>query len=128
MDAIAIQTNESREVVDITKRVQTLVPKTGEGFLHLYLQHTTAALSVADLDPGTDRDILNALQAIMPDLDFRHPHDPSHTPDHIWSTIIGVSELVPYANGRLQLGTWQHVVLLEFDGPRDRHVAVATCR
>jgi len=74
--------------------------------------HTTAALTTADLDPGTDED-------------YRHPHDPEHVPDHILSALIGTSLTLIVEQGALILGTWQRVILVELDGPRQREIAVA---
>jgi len=91
----------------------------------VFVQHTTAAITTADLDPGTDKDFLDFLAAITPDKHWRHPHDPAHAPDHLLASIIGPSISVPYKDGRLLLGTWQRIILVELDGPRDRMVLVA---
>jgi secondary thiamine-phosphate synthase enzyme len=124
MKTLLKDTSSSREIVDITEVIEDEIPEDFNGVVNIFIEHTTAALSLADLDPGTDQDILDALDAIIPDLDLRHPHDPSHAPDHIWSTIIGSSVQVPVENGNLTLGTWQRIILLEFNGPRDRNVAI----
>ena len=86
--------------------------------------HTTAALTTADLDPGTDLDMLDAFEKMIPKLQYRHPHDPSHVPDHILSALIGNSLTLPVENQKLILGQWQKVVLIEFSGPRDRQIVV----
>ena len=86
--------------------------------------HTTAALATADLDPGTDADMLDAFERIIPKLNYRHPHDPEHVPDHILSTLIGTSLTLLAENAALVLGTWQRVILVELDGPRQREIAV----
>jgi len=62
----------------------------------------------------------------MMDLDYNHPHDPEHMPDHILATTIGPSVTVPVQNGELQLGQWQRIVLCEFNGPRERTVTICT--
>ncbi len=90
----------------------------------LFVKHTTACLTTADLDPGTDLDMLDAFEAIIPKLKYRHPHDPSHAPDHILSSIIGTSLALPIADGVLDLGTWQRVVMVELNGPREREVVL----
>ena len=82
-------------------------------------------MAAGDLDPGTDLDLLNALRHVLPQLSYRHPHDPSHTPDHLLSSIIGPSVAIPYQNRRLLLGTWQRVILVELDGPRQRTLHVS---
>jgi len=125
---LSIRTNRSREVVDITDEIETFLKNSSssDGILHLFLLHTTAALGIADLDPGTDLDILDALEAIMPKLKYRHPHDPEHVTEHILSTMLGVSLNVPFVKNKLILGTWQRIVLLEFSGPREREIVLTT--
>ncbi len=123
---IPIETIRRKQVKDITDTIQHLVTqeKMKDGLCHLFILHTTAALTTADLDPGTDLDMLDAFEKLMPKLQYRHPHNPEHAPDHIMSSIIGPSITVPVEDGELQLGTWQKIVLVELDGPRDRTVIV----
>ena len=123
MERLAIQTHKKREIVDITDEVrQALGAKSG--VCHLTVLHTTAALTTADLDPGTDLDMLDAFEAMIPKLRYRHPHNPEHVPDHILSALIGTSITQPVEKGQLVLGTWQRIVLVELDGPRTREVVV----
>lgn len=123
---LTIKTNKKREVVDITDRVNEEIGKKGikEGVCNLFLTHTTAALTCADLDPGTDQDYLDAFENMIPKLGYKHPHDPSHMPDHILSALIGTALTVPVENGRLVLGTWQRVVLIEFNGSKEREIVL----
>ncbi|MBI4094231.1 MAG: YjbQ family protein [Candidatus Liptonbacteria bacterium] len=146
MITLAVTTKEKKEVVDITDRVVSEIQKAGfaTGLCHLFLTHTTAALTTADLDPGTDLDMLNAFEAMIPKhansapspdgsgnanapmrIKYRHPHNPAHVPDHILSSLIGTSLLLPVRGGNLVLGDWQRVVLIEFDGPREREVRIS---
>jgi len=127
MKTITVRTRRKDEVVDITETVETHLQEMGneEGVCTLFVSHTTCALTTADLDPGTDLDFLDALRRLLPPIAYRHPHDPSHTPDHILSSMIGSSLAIPYRNRRLLLGTWQRVVLVELDGPRQRTVHIA---
>lgn len=120
------KTSEKRQIIDITDQVNEEIKKQNlkEGLCNLFLTHTTAALTTADLDPGTDQDYLDAFEAIIPKLEYRHPHDPAHTPDHVLSALIGTSLSIPVENGQLVLGTWQRVVLVEFDGPREREIVI----
>jgi secondary thiamine-phosphate synthase enzyme len=126
MQRITVQTNRARQVVDITGKLNTLISQQGlmEGLCHVFVLHTTAALSTADLDPGTDLDMLDAFTTLIPRLEYRHPHNPAHVPDHILATLLGPSVTVPVAGGQLVLGTWQRVVLFEFNGPRERQIVV----
>jgi secondary thiamine-phosphate synthase enzyme len=126
MHRLAIRTRKKREVLDITDRVEEQLAQNGasSGICHLLVMHTTAALTTADLDPGTDLDMLDAFERMIPKLEYRHPHNPAHAPDHILSALIGTSLSLPFENRKLLLGTWQRVVLIEFDGPRERDLAL----
>jgi secondary thiamine-phosphate synthase enzyme len=128
MHKLSIQTRKKREVLDITDSIERELQKkkngSGSGICHLLVLHTTAALTTADLDPGTDLDMLDAFEAMVPKLRYRHPHNPAHVPDHILSTLIGTSLSLPFEEKKLLLGTWQRVVLIELDGPRKRELAL----
>jgi secondary thiamine-phosphate synthase enzyme len=127
MQRITFKTRKKREILDITKTVESLLQKNhsqATGICNLFILHTTAALTTADLDPGTDLDMLDAFEAMIPKLRYRHPHNPEHVPDHILSALIGTSIALPFENGQLVLGTWQRIVLMELDGPRERELVV----
>jgi len=124
MQRLSIRTHKKREVLDITETVQKAL-SAESGLCHLFVLHTTAALTTADLDPGTDLDMLDAFEAMMPKLHYRHPHDPEHVPDHILSALIGTSVSIPFENKSLLLGTWQRIVLIELDGPRQRELILS---
>jgi secondary thiamine-phosphate synthase enzyme len=125
MQRLTIKTRKKRQVVDITDRLETLLERSDEsGICNLLVLHTTAALTTADLDPGTDLDMIDAFEAMMPKLKYRHPHNPEHVPDHIFSALIGTSLALPFEASKLILGTWQRVVLIEFDGPREREIVL----
>lgn len=122
---MTITTRKKKEVIDITEQIERLLEKEEDiRVCFLFIKHTTAALTTADLDPGTDLDMLDAFETIIPKLSYRHPHNPSHVPDHIMSSIIGSSVAIPISNGTLDLGTWQSVVLIELDGPREREIVI----
>ena len=123
MRRLKIKTGRKREVLDITDEIESQL--SGSGLCHLLVLHTTAALTTADLDPGTDLDMLDAFEAMIPKLRYRHPHNPAHAPDHILSALLGTSLSLPFERGKLILGTWQRVVLIELDGPRPRELALS---
>jgi secondary thiamine-phosphate synthase enzyme len=125
-----IQSKKKKEVVDITDKVDEALIKNNisSGVCIIFLKHTSAAITTADLDPGTDLDYLDAFDAIVPKLNYRHPHDPSHVGDHILSAFIGNSLTIPIQNGRLDLGTWQRVVMIEFSGPREREINITVIK
>jgi len=127
MHRLKITTHRKRQVIDITGEVESLLRRNfapESGVCHLVVLHTTAALTTADLDPGTDLDMLDAFERMVPRLNYRHPHDPDHVPDHILSALIGTTVSLLVGNGSIVLGTWQRVVLVELDGPRNREIAM----
>ncbi len=127
MKSLIIQTKQKKEVADITAVIDEAIEleNSENAYLcHIFITHTTACLATCDLDPGTDLDMLDAFDKIIPKLNYRHPHDPSHVPNHILSSIIGASVTIPVVKDKLFLGRWQRVVLVELDGPKDREVII----
>src|SRR5216117_4089786 len=123
MQKLKIKTHKKKDVLDITDTVEKALGRRNSGdsgICNLFILHTTAALTTADLDPGTDLDMLDAFEQIIPKLKYRHPHNPAHVPDHILSALIGTSLGLLVEGGALALGTWQRVILVELDGPRER--------
>ena len=128
MHRLMIKTHKKREILDITQKLEAILWKQypdKTGICQLNILHTTAAVTTADLDPGTDLDMLDAFELMVPKLDYRHEHNPEHVPDHILSTLIGTSLSLPVETGLLLLGTWQRVVLVELDGPRERELVMS---
>ncbi|HCI78795.1 MAG TPA: hypothetical protein DHW02_03810 [Ktedonobacter sp.] len=128
MKTFTVSSRKKDQVIDITDIIEQHLhdEKNADGLCSIFVAHTTCAITTADLDPGTDQDLLDALRRLLPRMNYRHPHDPSHTPDHILSSIIGPSLVVPYMQYQLVLGTWQRVILVELDGPRQRTLHLAT--
>ena len=121
---ITIPTNERRQVVDLTNIIVEQC-RGKNGHISLFVPHSTAALTTANLDPGTDLDLLDALAGMLPQLQWRHPHNPGHAPDHLLASIVGPSLVLPVVDGALPLGQWQRVVLVELKGPRSCEVHVS---
>lgn len=124
MTDLVVKTTINKDVRDITEDVQKNIQNSDVQAILLTVLHTTAALTTADLDPGTDQDLLDFLDGIIPDVEWRHPHNPAHTPAHLLSSLIGSSITVPVREGRLKLGTWQRIILVELDGPREREISL----
>ncbi len=116
-----ITSTKKLQVIDITDKITELVTDFS-GLANIFIKHTTAAITAADLDPGTDLDLLDFIDSLVPEINWRHPHNPDHTPDHLLASLVGPGVNVPITNGLLQLGTWQRIVLIEFDGPKERNV------
>jgi len=126
MERFFVKTKRQKEIVDLTDKVNFFLEKSKikNGIISLFVTHTNCCLTTADLDPGTDQDMLEAIEKIFPKGNYRHPHNPSHVGDHIMSSIIGPSLAMPIENGKLVLGTWQRVILIELSGPREREIVL----
>jgi len=123
---ISISTTQKKQVIDITEQLGNLISKQeiDSGISVIVVKHTTAAITTADLDPGTDLDLLKFLQAITPKMQWKHPHNPAHAPAHLLSSIIGCSLTLNIKNGAFDLGSWQRIILIELDGPRERNLSI----
>lgn len=123
---IDINSRERIQAIDITPEVSRLVADSGvgDGICHLYVPHTTAAVTINEsADPAVAVDILGGLARLAPS-DRPYLHREGNSDAHIKSTLVGVSQSVPVAGGRLLLGTWQGIFFCEFDGPRKRKIFV----
>lgn len=130
MTTITISTRRDKQVIDITDRVQQFLSQSGagDGLCNVFVTHTTAGLTTGEAIEGTDEDLMETLEKIIPPIRFRHAHDPSHAPDHMISSIIGASLTVPVRGGKLLLGTWQSILFVECNGPRNRDVVITVLR
>ncbi len=127
MTEITLRTSKKQEMLDITHRVQELVAGSGlrDGICLVYVPHATAAVIINEnADPNVCRDILDALGRLIPDGTWLHDRVDNNASAHIKASILGPSEAVPVRGGRLRLGTWQSIMLVELDGPRSRTVEV----
>jgi len=134
---MAVQTSELRlatrgdaDVVDLTREVVAAVAASGvtEGQASAFVRGSTAAITTMELEPGGIHDLRALLDRLIPaEGAYEHNrlnHD-SNSHAHQRASLIGASEVVPVAGGRLALGTWQQLVLVDFDDrPRERTVVV----
>ena len=124
-----IRTTAHRQMIDLTTRVADIVAETGvdEGLCNVYVTHATAAIVVNENDdPNVCVDVLDLLDRLIPAGVWRHDKVDGNAASHIQATILGPGETIPVYGGKLMLGTWQAVMLVELDGPRDRRVVVTT--
>jgi secondary thiamine-phosphate synthase enzyme len=122
-----IRTTTKREMIDLTARVADIVARAdvAEGLCSVYTPHATAAIVINENDdPNVCVDVLDALDRLVPAGIWRHDRVDGNAASHIQATILGPGETIPVRQGKLLLGTWQAVMLVELDGPRDRRVVV----
>jgi secondary thiamine-phosphate synthase enzyme len=134
---LAIRTREAVEVVDLTARIEAFLEKAAleAGWVNVQSRHTTTGIVVNENEPGLLRDALALLERLAP-RGAGYAHDALHLrpgvpPDerpnghaHAKALLLRTAETVNVASGRLQLGTWQRVLLVELDGPREREVSL----
>lgn len=124
MKKIKIQTKSRNEIVDITALVHDYVneEKVHSGIVVVYSPHTTAGISVNEnADPDVKKDMLNYLSKLIPQ-NYAFSHIEGNSDAHLKGSIVNFSQTFIIENGQLQLGTWQGVFFMEFDGPRQREV------
>lgn len=120
-----VNTNRKFESIDITERVRPLVRGFQEGVAVVTVKHTTCSIIINEAEEGLMEDFLSWARRIAPpEGQYSHNRIDNNGHAHVISAIIGNSRTVPIINGNLDLGTWQRIILLEFDGPRKRRVQV----
>ena len=127
---LTLSTRGDADVIDITGEVQGIVAEAGvaEGVAIAFVRGSTAALTTMEYEPGGVADLRALLDRLVPvEGDYEHNrlnHD-SNSHAHQRASVIGAGEEVPVREGRLALGTWQQLVLIDFDDrPRERTVLV----
>ena len=127
---ITLDTRGHRDIHDLTPEVQRIVARSGirTGLVHVFNVGRTASIGLMEFEPGLQRDLPEALDRLLPpSRNYAHEeawHD-GNAHSHLQATILGLSQTVSVAEGRLLLGTWQQLFLLECDvRPRHRTVIV----
>lgn len=118
----------SRLVTDITGEAQDFVSGRGDGLLSVFVPHATAGIALMETGAGSEPDLDGALERLLPTADiYRHRHgSPGHGRDHVLPAFISSSLTVPVLSGRLALGTWQSIVVVDPNGDNpDRSVRLS---
>jgi secondary thiamine-phosphate synthase enzyme len=137
LDLMAVHTGELRletqgdgDIVDITDGVQQVVAtaEAGEAQVTAFVRGSTAAITTMEFEPGGVKDLTAALERLFPtEADYEHNrlnHD-TNSHAHQRASMVGASESIPVTDGRLGLGTWQQIVLIDFDDrARERTIVV----
>ena len=118
----------SRRIGDVTDEVARLCAGRGDGLCSVFAPHATAGVALMELGSGSEGDLADALQRLLPrDERYRHAHgSPGHGADHLLPVLVSPSLVLPVLGGRVALGTWQRIVLVDTnrDNPR-RHVRLS---
>jgi secondary thiamine-phosphate synthase enzyme len=127
MEIVELRTSRRAELLEVTGRVQEAVDRSGvrAGMVVVQSLHTTAALTVNEnADPDVRHDLLEKLERLVPHGEPFYRHDEGNSDSHLKTSFFGPSITLVVDGGRLVLGQWQGVYLCEFDGPRERRLAV----
>ena len=114
---LSVETGRREVVHDLTGECASFVRGRGDGLLHVFVPHATAGVAVLELGSGSDDDLLAALRDLLPADDrWRHRHgSPGHGRTHVLPALVPPYATVPVLDGRLALGTWQSIALVDLN-------------
>ena len=114
---LTVHTGSEPAVLDLTRAASDFVAGFGSGLLTVFIPHATAGIAVLELGSGSDEDLLAALAELLPIEDrYRHAHGSTgHGRSHVMPAFIAPSVVVPVIDGRLTLGTWQSLALVDLN-------------
>lgn len=122
-----IKSRNRFDVINITHLVEDAVKesKIANGFVLVFAPHATAAIAINEYEPRIIEDYISWVRKVIPpSAGWKHDEIDDNAHAHIASLVIGQSKVLPLSGGKLVRGTWQEVLLLEFDGPRRRTLVV----
>ena len=125
MRSLEIEVDTSLDrTVDLTTELAQFCAGLGDGLVNVFVPHATAGLVLMEVGSGSDADLVDTLERLLPRDDrYRHAHgSPGHGADHLLPALVSPSLVLPVLNGQVALGTWQSVVLVDLnaDNPRRR--------
>jgi secondary thiamine-phosphate synthase enzyme len=111
------RTGDKDTVLDLTRDAEAYVAGRGDGLLHVFVPHATAGIAIVETGAGSDDDLLSALGDLLPADDrWRHRHgSPGHGRSHVMPALVPPYATVPVVDGRLLLGTWQSICLVDLN-------------
>lgn len=122
---IEVRTHNKFEVVDVTEELEKWLVTVGakDGVVVTYIPHTTATLAINEAEPGLMNDIIEFLKELTkPGGPWKHNRVDDNAHAHLANVIVDSSKVIPVTKGKLALGSWQRLLLIEMDGPRVRYV------
>ena len=125
MITFTVETERQTHAVDVTDRVEESVPANADGTATVFVQHTTAGVTVNEAESNLLGDVEAFLEDSVDDHGWDHDRLDGNADSHLRALLVGPSVTIPVTDGNLDLGTWQSVLLVECDGPRSRTVSVA---
>jgi secondary thiamine-phosphate synthase enzyme len=126
IETLRVRSKERIQVIDITGDVEAIVRRSGisEGICLVHLPHATAALVANENERGLINDMIRKISEEFVREGWEHDRIDDNAYAHLASSFIGPSRAFPVSSGRILRGTWQSILLIELDGPRERNVVV----
>jgi secondary thiamine-phosphate synthase enzyme len=126
IETLRVRSKERIQVIDITEDVEAIVRRSGisEGICLVHLPHATAALVANENERGLINDIIRKIREEFVREGWEHDRIDDNAYAHLASSFVGPSRAFPVSSGRILRGTWQSILLIELDGPRERNVVV----
>ncbi|GAB1645775.1 YjbQ family protein [Krasilnikovia sp. MM14-A1259] len=117
-EVITVRTGDRPTVHDITREAENFAEGRGDGLLHVFVPHATAGVAIIETGAGSDEDLLTAIGELLPADDrWRHRHGSAgHGRDHVLPAWIAPYATLPVIGGRIMLGTWQSICLVDPNG------------
>ncbi|MFZ0491855.1 MAG: YjbQ family protein [Acidimicrobiia bacterium] len=119
MDSKILRVTTGRGVYDLTAQAAAFVAGREDGLLSVFAEHATAGLALIETGAGSDLDLMDVIDTVLPrdDRRWRHRHgSPGHGADHVLPAFVAPSITIPVVAGRMALGTWQSLVLVDPNG------------
>jgi secondary thiamine-phosphate synthase enzyme len=116
-ETVSVRTGSQEAVRDVTRECAEFVAGEGDGLLNVFVPHATAGIAIIETGAGSDEDLLAALGDLLPADDrWRHQHgSPGHGRSHVMPAVVPPHATVPVIGGRLALGTWQSICLVDLN-------------
>ena len=122
-----IETGSSRRIMDLTGQVRDFCRGRGDGLVSVFLPHATAGVALIETGAGSDTDLLDAIDDVLPAERGRWHHEhgaPGHGRDHVLPAFISPSLVIPVVGGDLQIGTWQSVTVVDTNVDNQRRTVL----
>ena len=131
--SLKIGSSSNFQIMDITRDIVAILNETSKenkienGIVNIFTKHSTSAIRVNENEKGLLLDFEKALKDIVKEKDnYKHDFIDNNAASHIRAFLLGASETIPIADGRLDLGTWQSIFFVELDGPRSNRTVELT--
>ena len=126
-EELIIDTKDSVQLINITQEIEDIITKHDivEGLVNISTKHTTTSIIINEDEEGLKRDIISCYEKIVPPDNYHHNRIDNNATSHIKAVLSAPNQTLPITDGKLNLGIWQSIFFVEYDGPRhNRQVTI----